>query len=85
MLLVLGFWAYAKVGTCSVEAPRWLSLVFRTVGLIGDGETGVRSRGDLGARLATGAIGTNRASLGLGARESMSTTVICGEGVEELG
>lgn len=40
---------------------------------------GVRSRGDLGARLAIGAIGTARASLGLAARASMSTIVMCGK------
>lgn len=40
------------------------------------GDMGVRSKGDLGARLATGAVGTARASLGLAARASMSTAVM---------
>lgn len=74
MLLVLAFCSYANVGTCKVESPRWLSLVLRTVGLIGDGETGVRKVGDFGARLVTaGAVGTESASLGLAARASMLT------------
>ena len=31
---------YEYVGCCIVEYPRWLSLVFRAVGLTGDGEMG---------------------------------------------
>ena len=59
------------MGTCKVERPRWLSLVLRAVGLMGEGEIGVRRSGDFGARLATGATGTARASFGLAARASI--------------
>ena len=61
------------MGGCKVEKPRWLSRVLRTVGLIGEGDTGVRRRGDLGAMLEADAAGTARASFGLAARASMST------------
>lgn len=40
---------------------------------MGEGETGVRRTGDLIATLATGPVGTARASLGLAARASMVT------------
>lgn len=40
---------YEKLDGCSVESPRWLSRVFRAVGLlIGDGEIDL-GKGDLGA------------------------------------
>jgi len=41
--------AYENVGCCPVEYPRWFSLVLRAVGLMGDGEIGVRgiAMGDL--------------------------------------
>ena len=47
-----------------MEKPRWLRRVLRTVGLIGEGEMGVRGRGDL-ARVAGAAVGTASISLGL--------------------
>jgi len=31
---------YAYVGCCMVEYPLWFNLVLRTVGLMGDGDTG---------------------------------------------
>lgn len=37
---------YAYVGFCMVENPRWFSLVLRTVGLMGDGDTGTGEMGD---------------------------------------
>lgn len=40
---------------------------------MGEGEIGVRNTGDLAATLATGPVGTARASLGLAARASMLT------------
>ena len=49
--------------------PLWLARVFRTVGLTGDGEMGVRGSGDLIAWLV--ADGTARASFGRAERESM--------------
>lgn len=58
------------MGCWKVEKPLWLALVFRTVGLSGEGETG---RGDLRAWLAAEA-GTARASFGLAARASMMMT-----------
>lgn len=70
MLLVLEDWAEANVGGCKVEYPRWLRRVLRTVGLIGDGEMGVRGRGDL-MRVAGAVVGTASMSLGLAARASM--------------
>jgi len=55
------------VGCWKIEKPRRFALVFRTVGLIGEGETG---RGDLRAWLVV-EMGTARASFGLAARASM--------------
>ena len=54
-----------------MEKPRWLRRVLRTVGLIGEGEMGVRGSGDL-VTVAGGAVGTESISLGLAARASMS-------------
>ena len=49
MLLVFGDCAYANVGCCMVENPRWLRAVLRAVGLLmGDGEIG-SGKGDFGA------------------------------------
>ncbi len=58
------------MGCWKVEKPRWFALVFRTVGLIGEG---VMGRGDLRARLVV-EVGTARASFGLAARASMLMT-----------
>ena len=56
-----------------MEQPRWLRRVLRTVGLIGEGEMGVRGRGDL---VAGAAVGTASMSLGLvAARASILVTV----------
>lgn len=44
------------------------------MGLIGDGETGVRGRGDL-ARVVGAAVGTASMSLGLAARATMLAIV----------
>ena len=78
MLLVVGGWAYAHVGGCKVENPRWLRRVLRTVGLIGEGEMDVRGRGDL--RVAGAAVGTASMSLGLAARASI---VAAGSGYDD--
>lgn len=53
-----------------MEKPRWLRQVLRTVGLIGEGEMGVRGRGDF-ARVVGAAVGTASMSLGLAARASI--------------
>ena len=55
-----------------MEKPRWLRRVLRTVGLIGEGEMGVRGRGVL-VRVAGAAVGTASMSLGLAARASIMT------------
>ncbi len=57
-----------------METPRWLRQVLRTVGLIGEGEMGVRGRGDL-VRVAGAAVGTASMSLGLAARASIMAVV----------
>ena len=57
------------MGCWKVDKPCWFALVFRIVGLIGDGEMGI---GDLRAWLVD-EVGTARASLGLAARASMMT------------
>lgn len=67
-------WAYANVGSCKVENPRWLRRVLCTVGLIGEGEMGVRGRGDL-VRVAGALVGTASMSLGLAARASILAAV----------
>lgn len=63
-----------------VEKPRWLRRVLRTVGLIGEGEMGVRGRGERAAVWVAAAVvlivGTARASLGRAARASMLTIVV---------
>lgn len=71
MLLVFDGWAEVNVGGCKVETPRWLRRVLRTVGLIGEGEMGVRGR----ARVAGAAVGTASMSLGLAARASIMAVV----------
>ena len=77
MLFVFEDWLYAKVGGCRVEKPCWLRRVLRTVGLIGDGEMGVRGRGDLAAAAETVLmVGTARASFGRAARASMFAVLI---------
>ena len=53
-----------------MEKPRWLRRVLCTVGLIGEGEMGVRGRGDL-VRVPGAVVGTASMSLGLAARASM--------------
>ena len=58
-----------------MEKPRWLRRVLRTVGLIGEGEMGVRGSGDF-VRVAGAAVGTASMSLGLAARASMLTVVL---------
>lgn len=58
-----------------MEKPRWLRWVLRTVGLIGEGEMGVRGRGDL-VSAAGAAVGTASMSLGLAARESILVVVL---------
>ena len=58
-----------------VEKPRWLRRVLRTVGLIGEGEIGVRGRGDL-MRVGGAAVGTASMSLGLAARASILTAIL---------
>ncbi len=65
------------MGCCSVEKPRWFIRVLRTVGLIGDGEIGVRGRGDL-AKDVEGMVmaGTARASFGRAARASILILVV---------
>ena len=45
-----------------VVSPRWLRRVFRTVGLIGEGEMG--GRGDLATVVAVGMVRVAIASLG---------------------
>lgn len=54
-----------------MEKPRWLSRVFRAVGLTGDGDIGVDGSGDLRDRVAVVAVGRARASFGLAARASI--------------
>lgn len=49
MLLVSDDWAYANVGGCSVENPRWFKRVLRAVGLRGEGDTGADGSGDRNA------------------------------------
>lgn len=58
------------MGCWKVEKPRWFALVFRTVGLMGDGEM---MRVDLRAWLVdeVGTVRVLRASFGLAARASM--------------
>lgn len=51
-----------------MEKPRWLSLVLRTVGLMGEGEIGVRGIGDLRESDGREAALMLRESLGLAAR-----------------
>jgi len=63
--------AYAKFAGCSVEKPRWLSRVLRAVGLIGEGEIGVRGSGDFMLRVLVVFVGRARESLGLAARASI--------------
>lgn len=58
-----------------MEKPRWLRRVLWTVGLIGEGEMGVRGSGDF-VRVVGAAAGTASMSLGLAARESMLTVVL---------
>ena len=58
-----------------MEKPRWLRQVLRTVGLIGEGEMGVRGSGDF-VRVAGAAAGTASMSLGLAARASMLIVVL---------
>ena len=60
-----------------VEKPRWLRRVLRTVGLMGEGEMGVRGRGERAAEWEAAAaaevlrVGTARASFGRAARASI--------------
>jgi len=72
---------YAYVGCCMVEYPRWLSLVLRAVGLIGEGETGVRGcrlTGDLsdrdGREFCAVFVEILRANLGFMLREASILT-----------
>ena len=58
-----------------MENPPWLRRVLRTVGLIGEGEMGVRGRGDL-VRVAGAVVGTASMSLGLAARASILAGVL---------
>ena len=76
-----------------VEKPRWLRRVLRTVGLMGEGEMGVRGRGeraaDLEAATAVLMVGTARASLGRPAARAsilmvVVLVVVCGGGMIEL-
>ena len=48
----------------------------RAVGLIGDGEMGVRGRGDRRAGLVVAVAGRARESLGLAARASILTMIV---------
>ena len=50
-----------------MESPRWLSLVLRIVGLIGDGEIGVRAIGDFTVVVVDG---TERLKASLGPRRA---------------
>ena len=75
MLLVSEVLAYENEGTCSVDRPRWLSLVFRAVGLIGDGETAGRRTGDFAVRVVGAVAGTDNASLGRVERGSILAIV----------
>ena len=60
------------MGGWRVENPRWLRRVLRTVGLMGEGDTGVRGRGDFSAGLTLFVVvGRARESLGLAARASI--------------
>lgn len=55
-----------------MENPRWFRRVFRAVGLIGDGDTGVGGIGDLRARVvAAVAVGRASASFGRAVRASI--------------
>ena len=69
-----------------VEKPRWLRRVLRTVGLMGEGEIGVRGRGERAADLEAAAavlmVGTVRPSLGRAARASI--LMVMGGGMIEL-
>ena len=58
-----------------MEKPRWLRRVLWTVGLIGEGEMGVRGSGDF-VRVAGAAAGAASMSLGLAARASMLIVVL---------
>ena len=71
MLFVPAGWLYANVGGCSVEKPRWLSRVLRTVGLIGEGEIGARGSGDFALEVLTESAGTASESFGRAARASI--------------
>ena len=53
-----------------MEKPRWFSRVLRAVGLIGDGETGVRGIGGLRESEGREAALMLRESLGFAAREA---------------
>lgn len=67
-----------------MEKPRWFKRVLRTVGLMGEGEMGVRGRvRGRGERAAAAVVvvlrvGTARASLGRVARASILIFVGCG-------
>lgn len=50
-----------------VEKPRWLRRVLRAVGLIGDGEMGVRGSGDFAVAVV---VGTARLRASLGPRRA---------------
>ena len=71
-----------------VEKPRWLRRVLRTVGLMGEGEMGVRGRGERAAEWETAAavlrVGTARASLGRAARASILIVVVVVGGLIDL-
>ena len=54
-----------------MENPRWLRRVFLAVGLIGEGDIGVRGSGDLREREVVVAVGRARESLGFAARASI--------------
>ena len=71
ILLVPEGWLYAKVGGCNVENPRWLRQVLRTVGLIGDGEIGVRGSGVFALEVLAESAGTASESFGRAARASI--------------
>ena len=64
---------YAKVGGgWKIEKPCWLRRVFlRTVGLIGEGEIGVRGIGDLVVEVLMESDGTASESFGRAARASI--------------
>ena len=72
MLRALLELVYPYVGCCMVEYPRWLSLVLRAVGLMGEGDTGdLTLTGDLSdrdGRACAAFVEMLRDSLGLTAR-----------------